>query len=55
MKFRDMDIYGGQSWWKEYEGYNYNWYFTEDMYPWAAPSSECQRNPNLVRKAGWAY
>lgn len=55
MKFQGKDVYGGQSWWKEWEGYDYNWYYTEDMYPWAAPSSECQRNPNLVKKDGWAY
>ena len=55
MKFQGKDIYGGQSWWKEWEGYNYNWYYTDDMYPWAAPASECQRNPNIQRKTGWAY
>ena len=55
MKFQDKDIYGGQSWWKEWEGYDYNWYYTIDMYPWGAPAGECQRNPNLTRKDGWAY
>ncbi|MCM1176335.1 MAG: RagB/SusD family nutrient uptake outer membrane protein [Clostridium sp.] len=55
MKFQGRDTYGGQSWWKEWEGFDYNWYYTADMYPWAAPSSECQRNPNMVKKAGWSY
>ena len=55
MKFQNQDIYGGQSWWKEWEGYDYNWYYTIDMYPWGAPAGECQRNPNLTRKDGWAY
>ncbi len=55
IKFQGNDIYGGQSWWKTWKGFNYNWYYTEDMYPWAAPAGECQRNPNLVKKEGWAY
>lgn len=55
MKFQGKDTYGGQTWWKEWEGVDYNWYYTDDMYPWAAPSGECQRNPNLVKRAGWAY
>lgn len=55
VKFQGKDIYGGQAWWKEWEGFDYNWYYTLDMYPWACPSGECQRNPNLVKKTGWAY
>lgn len=55
MKFRGKETYGGQAWWKEWEGFDYNWYYTAEMYPWAAPASECQRNTNLVRKAGWSY
>lgn len=55
MKFQNQDVYGGQSWWGEWEGYDYNWYYTDDMYPWAAPASECQRNPNMKQKPGWAY
>lgn len=55
MKFNGKDTYGGQTWWKEWEGFDYNWYYSPDMYPWAAPASECQRNPNLDRKSGWAY
>lgn len=55
MKFQGKDVYGGQSWWKEWEGYDYNWYYTDNMYPWACPAGECQRNPNLVRREGWAY
>ncbi len=55
MKFQGKDVYGGQSWWKEWEGYDYNWYYSDDMYPWAAPASECQRNPDLKKKEGWAY
>ena len=55
MKFGGRDTYGGQSWWKEWQGYDYNWYYTDDMYPWGAPASECQRNPNLKQKPGWAY
>ena len=55
MKFQGQDTYGGQNWWGEWEGYNYNWYYTDDMYPWGAPAGECQRNPNLKQKPGWAY
>lgn len=55
MKFKGKDTYGGQNWWKEWQGYNYNWYYTDDMYPWGAPAGECQRNPNLKQKPGWAY
>lgn len=55
MKFKGKETYGGQAWWKEWEGFDYNWYYTADMYPWAAPATECQRNPNLVRKSGWSY
>lgn len=55
MKFQGKDTYGGQSWWKEWEGYNYNWYYTDSMYPWPAPAGECQRNPNLRRNPEWAY
>lgn len=55
MKFQGRDTYGNSPWWKEWEGYSYKWYYTEDMHPWAAPAGECQRNPNITRKAGWAY
>lgn len=55
MKFQGKDTYGGQSWWKEWEGYDYNWYYSDSMYPWPAPAAECQRNPNLKRNPDWAY
>lgn len=55
MKFQGKDVYGGQSWWKEWEGYDYNWYYTDDMYPWGAPATECQRNPSMKKREGWAY
>lgn len=55
MKFQGRDVYGGSPWWGDWEGYKYNWYYTPDMYPWPAPSGECQRNPNLKKKEGWAY
>lgn len=55
MKFQGKDVYGGQNWWGEWEGYHYNWYYTDDMYPWGAPATEAQRNPAIVQKPGWAY
>lgn len=55
MKFQGLERYGGQNWWGEWDGYDYYWYYTDDMYPWAAPAQECQRNPNLKQKPGWAY
>ena len=55
MKFQGLERYGGQNWWGEWDGYDYYWYYTDDMYPWAAPAQECQRNPNLKQKSGWAY
>ncbi len=54
-KFQGNDVYGVTSWWGEWDGYVRNWYYSDIMYPWPAPSSECERNSNLVRTDGWAY
>ncbi len=54
-KFQGKDVYGSQSLWGTYENYVMTWYYTDNMWPWGAPSEECQRNPNLTQKAGWAY
>lgn len=55
MKFQGKDKYSSSPWWGEWEGHGYPWYYTDDMRYWGAPAGECQRNPNLVRKPGWAY
>lgn len=55
MKFQGKDVYGDQSWWKEWDGYREKWYYNDMMYPWPAPAGECQRNTNLIRTDGWAY
>ncbi len=55
MKFQGNNIYGGQNWWGDHRNFSYNWYYKDNMYPWAAPAGECQRNTSLERKAGWAY
>lgn len=33
----------------------YNWYYTDYMWPWTAPIVETQKNPNLTKRSGWAY
>ncbi len=53
MKFQNQDVNSGKNWWGATN--SYSWYYTDDMYPWGAPSQECQRNPNLTKKPGWAY
>ncbi len=55
MKFNGWRKLGGKTWWGTWEGFNYNWYFKDEMYPWSAPAGECQRNPNLQKRAeyGW--
>ena len=30
-------------------------YYTDYMWPWTAPISETQKNPNLTKRSGWAY
>lgn len=52
-KFQGNEINGGKSWWGEIV--EYNWYYTPYMWPWTAPSTEVQRNPNLTRREGWSY
>lgn len=52
-KFQGKDINGGKSWWGNMV--EYNWYYTEYMWPWTAPSAEVQKNPNLTKRSGWAY
>jgi hypothetical protein len=52
-KFQGQDINGGKSWWGNMV--EYNWYYTDYMWPWTAPSSETQMNANLSKRTGWAY
>jgi hypothetical protein len=52
-KFQGQDINGGKSWWGNIV--EYNWYYTDNMWPWTAPLSETQMNSNLTKRAGWAY
>lgn len=52
-KFQGQNINGGKSWWGELV--EYNWYYTDNMWPWTAPLSETQMNPNLTKRSGWAY
>ena len=52
-KFQGKDINGGKSWWGQIV--EYNWYYTDYMWPWTAPLSETQMNSSLTKRAGWAY
>ena len=52
-KFRNQEIHGGTSWWGDLV--EYNWYYTDYMWPWTAPQSETQRNASLTKRAGWSY
>ena len=52
-KFQGKDVNGGKSWWGDMV--EYNWYYTDYMWPWTAPISETQKNPNLTKRSGWAY
>ncbi len=55
MKFQGNDVYGLQTMWGEWENVLWTWYYTDYMYPFSAPASECERNPNLQRRDGWSY
>ena len=52
-KFQGKDVNGGKSWWGDMV--EYNWYYTDYMWPWTAPIVETQKNPNLTKRSGWAY
>lgn len=53
MKFKGNDSYDFTSMW----GTRAKWlmYYRNEMWPWAVPLSETQRNPNLKPTPGWIY
>ncbi|MGM9737497.1 MAG: RagB/SusD family nutrient uptake outer membrane protein [Candidatus Cryptobacteroides sp.] len=53
MKFKGQDSYDFTNMW----GTRAKWlmYFRNNMWPWAVPLSETQRNPNLTPTDGWNY
>lgn len=52
-KFAGQEINGGKSWWGQ--PVEYNWYYADYIWPWTAPLSEVQKNPNLTKRGGWTY
>lgn len=53
MKFKGKDSYDFTCMW----GTRAKWimYYRNNMWPWAVPMSEVQRNPNLTPTEGWNY
>lgn len=55
MKFQGNDReYGPPCWWG-FDGSEGIWYYKDNMWPWSAPLSEIQKNPNIQKREGWAY
>ncbi|MCU6771014.1 RagB/SusD family nutrient uptake outer membrane protein [Bacteroides cellulolyticus] len=52
-KFQGKNENGGKSWWGDIV--QERWYYEDYMWPWSAPLTEIQKNPNLTRREGWAY
>jgi len=53
-KFNGKFVYYGSNMWGE-RGYEYDWYYVEEMWPWSAPLAEIQMNSNLKKRDGWSY
>ncbi len=57
-KFQGKEVYGHAAWWGRDDKNNVGgdiWYYDECLWPWTAPISEVQKNPNLTRRPGWVY
>lgn len=52
-KFQGNSENGGKAWWGDIV--QERWYYEDYMWPWSAPLTEIQMNPNLTRREGWAY
>lgn len=53
-KFQGKDVHGGGNIWGDLT-YGYNWFYTDNMWPWSISDREAQKNPNLKRRDGWQY
>ncbi len=53
-KFQGKYVHCGMNLWSK-RGYEYDWYYVEEMWPWSAPLAEIQRNQNLKKRQGWVY
>lgn len=53
-KFQGKFVHYGANLWGE-RGYEYDWYYVEEMWPWSAPLKEIQMNANLKKRDGWSY
>ncbi len=54
-KFQGKDIHGFQTFWGKWSGNARTWYWSDNLFPWPAPKTEVEKNPNLVRGEGWNY
>lgn len=53
-KFLGKYVHCGMNLWSK-RGYEYDWYYVEEMWPWSAPLVEIQMNSNLKKREGWVY
>lgn len=53
-KFQGKYVHCGMNLWSR-RGYEYDWYYVEEMWPWSAPLAEIQMNSNLRKRQGWVY
>lgn len=53
-KFQGKYVHCGMNLWSQ-RGFEYDWYYTEEMWPWSAPLVEIQKNANLKKREGWVY
>lgn len=53
-KFQGKYVHSGMNLWSQ-RGFEYDWYYVEEMWPWSAPLVEIQMNPNLKKREGWVY
>ncbi len=53
-KFQGKEQHGGTNVWGDLQ-YEYNWYYTDTMWPWSISDREAQKNQNLIHRDGWLY
>ena len=53
-KFQGKYVHCGMNLWSQ-RGFEYDWYYVEEMWPWSAPLVEIQMNSNLKKREGWVY
>ncbi len=54
-KFQGKDVHGFTTFWGKWSGTARTFYWSDYLYPWPAPKTEVEKNPNLVRGQGWSY